>query len=568
MSEEPADLPPGDGPPPGADDLPPDDGPPPGGGEAPAEESEKDRKKREKQEAADKKKADKEAAKKAKEDAAAKKKADAAAEKQRKKDEKEAAKKAKEEEKKAKKGKKGKKGEDAPAPDDAPPSGGEAPAVDGGPPGDEAPPEAPVPEGLPPEGEGDDGFGPPLSGAPADLPGGGAPGDLPAEQPGDVPAEMPLEGGAGLPEHHAHSAAVGEPSPEGGYFDANNAWIDDHGGYDDDNGTYVANPETAEGHFDEAQQRWIATPTEVAPEAWMAWYQRQQAAAAAAGGASGPPSHSGSLPAEAPPENAASAANMAAMVGAAMPQPEPEAAGGGWESGGYEEVTFSEPGPLGLVIVKRESTVDGNEYLVLDQIRDGSQADKMPQLRQGLLLKSVKGKTDSAATDVEHMSVADVSQMMAAENRPVTVTFAHRTTDVSDDQYLYGTARKGAMGLGMASKFLSKGHRAQRTVSMRNEMLGGAVEDEIITASLQQPGKLGLKMGPSLVTCLCLVPPDLRLTAAVSGRGARVGVGRCEVPRHHRRPAGAAGPPLRAAAGAGPVAQGGQRHFRAGLPNQ
>ena len=226
----------------------------------------------------------------------------------------------------------------------------------------------------------------------------------------------------------------------------------------------------------------------------MAWYQRQQAAA---GGGSGPPSQSGSLPAEAPPSQTASAANMAAMLGggAAMPQPEPEAGGGGWESGGYEEVTFSEPGALGLVIVKRESTVDGKEYLVLDQIRDGSQADKMPQLRQGLLLKSVKGKTDSAATDVEHMSVADVSQMMGAENRPVTVTFAHRTTDVSDDQYLYGNARKGAMGVGMVSKFLSKGHRAQRTVSMRHEMLGGAVEDEIITASLQQPGKLGLKMG-------------------------------------------------------------------------
>ena len=112
-----------------------------------------------------------------------------------------------------------------------------------------------MPEGVPPQE--DDGFGAPPGGAPGDLP-GGAPGDL----PGDVPAAMPLEGGAGLPEHHAHSAAVGEPSPEGGYFDANHSWIDDHGGWDDpETGEYQANAETPEGHWDEAQDRWIATPT-------------------------------------------------------------------------------------------------------------------------------------------------------------------------------------------------------------------------------------------------------------------------------------------------------------------
>eukprot|EP01043_Picozoa_sp_COSAG02_P039154 COSAG02_NODE_3071_length_7425_cov_28.395987_1_plen_228_part_10 len=55
----------------------------------------------------------------------------------------------------------------------------------------------------------------------------------------------------------------------GGYMDANGQWIADGGGYEDDYGEYIRNPDTAEGHFEGRggqEAVWIATPTKAAPE--------------------------------------------------------------------------------------------------------------------------------------------------------------------------------------------------------------------------------------------------------------------------------------------------------------
>jgi hypothetical protein len=158
--------------------------------------------------------------------------------------------------------------------------------------------------------------------------------------------------------------------------------------------------------------------------------------------------------------------------------------------GAGESVTFTEPGPIGMTIVKRASKDDGKDYMVIDKIAPGKQADKMPQLRVGLLLKSVNGQ------NVEHLSVQDVLQLMKV--RPVSCEFVYRTDDTKDDPsggYLYGNARQGAMSLGFAAKLHKKAQHAQGVVSMSHEMVDHTEQDEIIDAELSEPGPLGVRLG-------------------------------------------------------------------------
>ena len=58
----------------------------------------------------------------------------------------------------------------------------------------------------------------------------------------------------------------------GGYTDANGEWIADGGGYEDDYGQFIWNPEdTDEGYFDGLGEEavWIPTPTKAAPEYYL-----------------------------------------------------------------------------------------------------------------------------------------------------------------------------------------------------------------------------------------------------------------------------------------------------------
>ena len=89
------------------------------------------------------------------------------------------------------------------------------------------------------------------------------------------------------------------------------------------------------------------------------------------------------------------------------------------------------------------------EFMVIDKISPGKQAEKMPQLRLGLILKSVNGES------VEHLSVADVSGLL--QQRPVSCEFVYRTDDVKEGRdYLYGETRAGAMNLGFAARLHKK----------------------------------------------------------------------------------------------------------------
>ena len=94
--------------------------------------------------------------------------------------------------------------------------------------------------------------------------------------------------------------------------------------------------------------------------------------------------------------------------------------------GAGESVTFLEPGPIGMTIAKCANKGDGKEYMVIDEIAPGKQADHMPQLRVGLILKSVNGE------NVKHLSVADVLEIM--RQRPVSCEFVYRTDDTKDEK--------------------------------------------------------------------------------------------------------------------------------------
>lgn len=158
--------------------------------------------------------------------------------------------------------------------------------------------------------------------------------------------------------------------------------------------------------------------------------------------------------------------------------------------GAGESVTFSDPGPIGMTIAKRANKDDGKEYMVIDKITPGKQADHMPQLRVGLILKSVNGE------NVEHLSVTDVLEIM--RQRPVSCEFVYRTDDTKDDPaggYLYGSARSGAMNLGFAAKLHKKAQRAQQVVGMNHGMVDHTQQDEVIDVVLSEPGPLGIRLG-------------------------------------------------------------------------
>jgi hypothetical protein len=537
MEAPPAEPPPGDGLGTPLMDAPPPEDPPP------EEETPKEKKAREKQEKKDadaKAKADAEAEKLRKKEADAQAKKDAAAKKQAEKDA-----------KKKKKGK-GKGGDDDPPPpaDEAPALDELGPPPDGqgmeAPPAEDlpglddlAPADPPPPAGgeVPPEetpkekkarekrekkeaadklkaakqaekdakkkkkGKGaSDDLAPPVEEA-----GEGPPPDLPPLEDdglGMPPMDAPPHDSPPL--HEGEHYDDGFPMDhQGGYMDEHEQWIADGGGYTNDDGEYVWNPhDTPEGYWegegDDAQ--WIPTPTAVAPEI----YHQPHDPGPPAGTEAPPPEQP--LPMEQPVVNKAAASNVLAHFGAPAPAPAANtlasaalAFGGGgpaapvaepahYTGGHGEKVTFTEPGPIGMVLSKRASKTDGKDYMVIDKISPGKQAEKMPQLHLGLILKSVNGES------VEHLSVADVSGLL--QQRPVSCEFVYRTDDVSEGgDYLYGEARKGAMNIGFAARLHKKAQHAHATVDMNHQMMDHTAQDEIIDVQLNEQGPLGFRLG-------------------------------------------------------------------------
>lgn len=310
------------------------------------------------------------------------------------------------------------------------------------------------------------------------------PGDGGLGAPPDMVQQFPGGGGYGMEQHTADHP--------GGYEDQTGQWIADGGGYEDDHGQWVGNPEGPEGYYQDEQ--WVATPTQTAP----ASYHQQMQAPSEAPPSEAPPPGNAAMPgsvlaAFGGPAASPAIGAMAAFAGGAPAAPVVDETAhfdlNAGHGGGGEEIEFTEPGPIGMALVKRGSKADGQDYMVIDRITPGKQADSKPELRPGLILKSVGGQS------VEHLSVADVSQLL--QQRPVKASFVYRTADVSEkaNDFLDGNARQGAMGLGMASKLHSKLAHAHETVDTNHGMLDHTAQDETFEVSLTEQGPLGFRLG-------------------------------------------------------------------------
>lgn len=82
-------------------------------------------------------------------------------------------------------------------------------------------------------------------------------------------------------------------------------------------------------------------------------------------------------------------------------------------------VTFTEPGTLGLKLTPNKRTGD----VELLQVNPGTQAERLPQLCAGLILRSVAG------SPVVGKSYQEVLGMIKAGGRPLSMTFSPSGTD-------------------------------------------------------------------------------------------------------------------------------------------
>ena len=164
------------------------------------------------------------------------------------------------------------------------------------------------------------------------------------------------------------------------------------------------------------------------------------------------------------------------------------------EQGAFEEVTFHDPGPLGMQLVKQVSVRDGQEYFVLNSITPGSPADNKPDLRTGQILQSISGELAS------NFTLPQLTQQLMNQ-RPITLRLVYRTADVN-----LSKLASSALTVGLGMKRWAS--RAQKGLSAHEGIPPGHVHGgEHVTLTFHQQ-KLGLVMGEQTqsdgTTCLAV----------------------------------------------------------------
>ena len=90
------------------------------------------------------------------------------------------------------------------------------------------------------------------------------------------------------------------------------------------------------------------------------------------------------------------------------------------------EATFTEPGSLGLKLNEYDPSDGSRTRAVVVKLNPGTQVEKHPQLRKGLLLERV------GATDVSTLSYSEVlSLLRASTQRPITLRFTEQDARVA-----------------------------------------------------------------------------------------------------------------------------------------
>ena len=158
---------------------------------------------------------------------------------------------------------------------------------------------------------------------------------------------------------------------------------------------------------------------------------------------------------------------------------EETAAPASWDDGHFEDVSFEQAGPLGLVIKERTSKADGETYFVLESIAPGSLADQMAALKSNMLLQKIQGES------VNGLTLAQATKKMKVAKRPLTLTFVYRTTDAAS---IHAQA-----GINVASHLLARGRLARAHIHDHDLSTGSgiaAAEGELVNSELAQHKEL------------------------------------------------------------------------------